>query len=122
VYSSKDEAGEEEELKQENRKAIKEKPLIYLKDVNARHLLDEGNETTAQTGRGSKYDRIAYGGEQKKGLEALLEAQKELIGDDDDDDDLFQVKPKVGAGADRHKKLGAQGFDPWSSETRREGR
>ncbi|RCV15202.1 hypothetical protein SETIT_3G039400v2 [Setaria italica] len=91
---------EEEELKQEKRKVNKEKPL-YLKDVNARHLLDEGTEATAQTGRSSKYDRIAYHGQQKKGLEAFLQAQKEVLGDGDDDD-LFQVKPKVGAGDDDH--------------------
>ncbi|RLN28209.1 hypothetical protein C2845_PM05G33840 [Panicum miliaceum] len=98
VYSSEEEGGEEkkEESKQK-KKAKKEKPL-YLKDVNARHLLEEGPEFTAQTSRSSRYDRIAYDEQQKKGLEAFLEAEKEVLGDDDDD--LFHEKPKAGAGAD----------------------
>ncbi|XP_062231712.1 calcium-dependent protein kinase 1 [Phragmites australis] len=98
VYSSssEDEAGEEEESKQG--KAKKEKPL-YLKDVNARHLLEEGPEFGAQNNRSSKYDRIAYDEHQKKGLEAFLEAEKKVFGDgNDDDDELFHQKPKGGAG------------------------
>ncbi|CAN6337241.1 unnamed protein product [Urochloa humidicola] len=105
VYSSEEEGGEEkeeekeEESKQE-KKAKKEKPL-YLKDVNARHLLEEGPEFAAQTSRSSRYDRIAYDEQQKKGLDAFLEAQKEVLGnDDDDDDDFFHEKPKARAGAD----------------------
>jgi len=100
VYSEEEEGEEEkkEEPKQK-KKAKKEKPL-YLKDVNARHLLEEGPEFTAQTSRSSRYDRIAYNEQQKKGLQAFLEAEKEVLGDDDDDDDLFHEKPKAGAGAD----------------------
>jgi protein KRI1 len=99
VYSSEDEGEEEKEGEsKKKKKAKKEKPL-YLKDVNARHLIEEGPEFTAQTSRSSRYDRIAYDEEQKKGLEAFLEAQKEVLGDDDDDDDLFHEKPKVGAAA-----------------------
>ncbi|OEL30076.1 hypothetical protein BAE44_0008906 [Dichanthelium oligosanthes] len=104
VYSSEEEGGEDEEKEKEEeskqkKKAKKEKPL-YLKDVNARHLLEEGPEFTAQTSRSSRYDRIAYDEQQKKGLEAFLEAQKEVLGDDDDDDDLFHEKPKARAGTD----------------------
>ncbi|KAG2618476.1 hypothetical protein PVAP13_3NG079609 [Panicum virgatum] len=100
VYSEEEEGEEEkkEEPKQK-KKAKKEKPL-YLKDVNARHLLEEGPEFTSQTSRSSRYDRIAYNEQQKKGLQAFLEAEKEVLGDDDDDDDLFHEKPKAGAGAD----------------------
>ncbi|KAL6609751.1 hypothetical protein ACP70R_039720 [Stipagrostis hirtigluma subsp. patula] len=98
VYSSssEDEAGEEEEPKKV--KAKKEKPL-YLKDVNARDLLEEGPQFAAQTSRSSKYERIAYDEQQKKGLEAFLEAEKKVVGNDDDDDDLFMEKPKGGTGA-----------------------
>lgn len=108
VYSSEEEGGEEgedakkqEESKQEKEKTKKEKPL-YLKDVNARHLLEEGPEFAAQPSRSSsKFERIAYDEQQKKGLEAFLEAQKEALGDGGDDDgDLFQVKEKARAGAD----------------------
>ncbi|RCV17161.1 hypothetical protein SETIT_3G197400v2 [Setaria italica] len=99
VYSSEEEGGEKKEGEsKKKKKAKKEKPL-YLKDVNARHLLEEGPEFTAQTSRSSRYDRIAYDEQQKKGLEAFLEAQKEVLGDDDDDD-LFHEKPKAGAAAD----------------------
>ncbi|KAL6841232.1 hypothetical protein ACP4OV_028750 [Aristida adscensionis] len=102
VYSSSsedEEAGEEEEPKQGG-KAKKERPL-YLKDVNARDLLEEGPEFAARSSRSSKYDRIAYDEQQKKGLEAFLEADKKVLGDDDDDDDddLFVEKPKRGAAA-----------------------
>ncbi|EER90367.1 hypothetical protein BDA96_10G336700 [Sorghum bicolor] len=94
-----EDAEKEEESKQGKKKTKKEKPL-YLKDVNARHLLEEGPEFAAQASRSSsKFERIAYDEQQKKGLEAFLEAQKEVLGDDDDDN-LFQVKPKVRAGAD----------------------
>ncbi|KAG0539236.1 LOW QUALITY PROTEIN: hypothetical protein BDA96_03G305200 [Sorghum bicolor] len=93
-------AEKEEEFKQGKKKAKKEKPL-YLKDVNARHLLEEGPEFAAQASRSSsKFERISYDEQQKKGLEAFLEAQKEVLRGDDDDDDLFQVKPKARAGAD----------------------
>jgi len=95
-----EDAEKEEESKQEKKKTKKEKPM-YLKDVNARHLLEEGPEFAAQSSRSSsKFERIAYDEQQKKGLEAFLEAQKEVLGDGDDDDDLFQVKPKARAGAD----------------------
>ncbi|CAD6338947.1 unnamed protein product [Miscanthus lutarioriparius] len=71
------------------------------KDVNARHLLEEGPEFAAQASRSSsKFERIVYDEQQKKGLEAFLEAQKEVLGDDDGNDDLFKVKPKARAGAD----------------------
>ncbi|CAL4901390.1 unnamed protein product [Urochloa decumbens] len=104
VYSSEEEeeGGDDEEEKEEEskqkKKAKKEKPL-YLKDINARHLLEEGPEFAAQTSRSSRYDRIAYDEQQKKGLDAFLEAQKEVLGDDDDDD-FFHEKPKAGAGTD----------------------
>ncbi|KAJ1264445.1 hypothetical protein BS78_08G001700 [Paspalum vaginatum] len=111
VYSSDEDGEEEKEKKREEEpKAKKEKPL-YLKDVNARHLLEEGPEFAAQTSRSSsKYDRIAYDEQQKKGLEAFLEAQKEVLGSDDDDgggDEFFRAKPKAeeAAAEDDEEKL-----------------
>ncbi|KAF8719416.1 hypothetical protein HU200_024129 [Digitaria exilis] len=121
VFSSDEEEGgkdgeEKEEESRKKKKVKKEKPL-YLKDVNYQHLVEEGPEFAAQTSRSSRYDRIAYDEQQKKGLEAFLEAQKEVL-DDDDDDDLFHEKPKAGAGADdeedeeeKHRKeLGVEVF------------
>jgi hypothetical protein len=92
VYSSSED--EEDEGKPKQGKARKEKPL-YLKDVNARHLLEEGPDFVEQPTRSSKYDRIAYDEQQKKGLQAFLDAQKEVIGDEDD---FFHEKPKGAAG------------------------
>ncbi|KAK3135231.1 hypothetical protein QOZ80_5BG0416370 [Eleusine coracana subsp. coracana] len=99
VYSSSSEdEADDEEQEPEQGKAKKEKPL-YLKDVNARHLLEEGPEFGEQPTRSSKYDRIAYDEQQKKGLQAFLEAQKEVLGDDDEDD-FFHEKPKAVAGGE----------------------
>uniref|UniRef100_A0ACD5TGA6 Uncharacterized protein n=1 Tax=Avena sativa TaxID=4498 RepID=A0ACD5TGA6_AVESA len=99
VYSSsedEDEADEEGEPKEG--KAKKERPL-YLKDVNAQHLLEEGPEFAAQTGRGNKYDRIAYDERQREGLKEFLEAEKKELGDGDgDEDDLFMEKQADGDG------------------------
>ncbi|CAM0954913.1 unnamed protein product [Alopecurus aequalis] len=102
VYSDssedEDEAGEEGEPKQG--KAKKERPM-YLKDVNAQHLLEEGPEFAAQTGRGSKYDRIAYDERQREGLKEFLEAEKKALGDGDgEEDDLFMEKQTDGDGGE----------------------
>uniref|UniRef100_A0A0E0L440 Kri1-like C-terminal domain-containing protein n=1 Tax=Oryza punctata TaxID=4537 RepID=A0A0E0L440_ORYPU len=107
MYSSSSESDADEEGKKPKKK---ERPL-YLKDVNARHLLEEGPEFAAQTSHGgqssSKYDKIAYDEQQRKGLEAFLKAEKAALGNgdgdggEDDDDDLFQVKPKGGDGGDK---------------------
>uniref|UniRef100_A0ACD5VQ98 Uncharacterized protein n=1 Tax=Avena sativa TaxID=4498 RepID=A0ACD5VQ98_AVESA len=105
VYSSssEDEDEDEDEAGAEGEpegKAKKERPL-YLKDVNAQHLLEEGPEFAAQIGRGSKYDRIAYDERQKEGLKEFLEAEKKALGDGDgDDDDLFMEKQADGDGGD----------------------
>ncbi|XP_037419627.1 calcium-dependent protein kinase 1-like [Triticum dicoccoides] len=101
VYSSssedEDEDGAEGEPK-EGKKAKKERPL-YLKDVNAQHLLEEGPEFAAQAGRGSKYDRIAYNELQRDGLKEFLEAEKKALGDgDDEEEDLFKAKQAEGDG------------------------
>ncbi|XP_048543156.1 protein kri1 [Triticum urartu] len=102
VYSSsedEDEDGAEGEPK-EGKKAKKERPL-YLKDVNAQHLLEEGPEFAAQAGRGSKYDRIAYNELQREGLKEFLEAEKKALGDgDDEEEDLFKAKQAEGDGGD----------------------
>ncbi|KAF6985255.1 hypothetical protein CFC21_003146 [Triticum aestivum] len=103
VYSSssedEDEDGAEGEPK-EGKKAKKERPL-YLKDVNAQHLLEEGPEFAAQAGRGSKYDRIAYNELQRDGLKEFLEAEKKALGDgDDEEEDLFKAKQAEGDGGD----------------------
>ncbi|TVU19921.1 hypothetical protein EJB05_36103, partial [Eragrostis curvula] len=98
--SSEDEDGEEEEPKQG--KAKKEKPL-YLKDVNARHLLEEGPEFGEQSTRSSKYDRIAYDEHQKKGLQAFLEAQNE-VSVDEEEEDFFREKPKDTAGDEEEEE------------------
>uniref|UniRef100_A0A0D9WHZ5 Kri1-like C-terminal domain-containing protein n=1 Tax=Leersia perrieri TaxID=77586 RepID=A0A0D9WHZ5_9ORYZ len=102
--SSSDDEKEGEKPKEEKRKKKKEKPL-YLKDVNARHLLEEGPESAAGSshgdGRSSKYEKIAYDEQQRKGLEEFLKAEKAEFGDGDgDEDDLFQVKPKKKKGGD----------------------
>ncbi|KAF6990748.1 hypothetical protein CFC21_007910 [Triticum aestivum] len=84
----------------EGKKAKKERPL-YLKDVNAQHLIEEGPEFAAQTGRGSKYDRIAYNELQREGLKEFLEAEKKALGDgDDEEDDLFKAKQAEGDDGD----------------------
>jgi protein KRI1 len=98
LFSSEDEE-HEREPKQGN--ARKEKPL-YLKDVNARYLLEEGPEFGEQPTRSSKYGRIAYDEQQKKGLHAFLDAQKDVIGDDDEDD-FFHEKTKDEAGDQNEK-------------------
>lgn len=96
--SSEDEAGAEGEPKEG--KAKKERPL-YLKDVNAQHLLEEGPEFAAQTGRGNKYDRIAYDERQREGLKEFLEAEKKEVGDGDgEEDDLFMAKKTGGDGGE----------------------
>ncbi|KAI4963344.1 hypothetical protein ZWY2020_014997 [Hordeum vulgare] len=103
VYSSssEDEDDDAEGEPKEGKKAKKERPL-YLKDVNAQHLLEEGPEFAAQTGRGSKYDRIAYDERQREGLKEFLEAEKKALGDGDgeEDDDLFMAKQADGDGDD----------------------
>ncbi|KAF0923430.1 hypothetical protein E2562_006331 [Oryza meyeriana var. granulata] len=105
LYSSSESEADEEEPKEGKKPKKKERPL-YLKDVNARHLLEEGPEFAAQTSHGchsSKYDKIAYDEQQRKGLEAFLEAEKAALGNDDggEDDDLFHVKPKGGDDGDK---------------------
>uniref|UniRef100_A0ACD5VZJ9 Uncharacterized protein n=1 Tax=Avena sativa TaxID=4498 RepID=A0ACD5VZJ9_AVESA len=99
VYSSEDE--DEDEAGAEGEGKAKKERLLYLKDVNAQHLLEEGPEFAAQTVRGSKYDRIAYDERQREGLKEFLEAEKKALGDGDgDDDDLFIEKQTDGDDGD----------------------
>ncbi|KAG8039336.1 hypothetical protein GUJ93_ZPchr0039g14207 [Zizania palustris] len=99
--SSEGEADEEQPKEGKREKKKKERPM-YLKDVNARHLLEEGPEFAAQTNRSSKYEKIAYDEHQRKGLEAFLEAEKVALGTGDyEDDDLFHAKPKDGDDGDK---------------------
>ncbi|KAG6530038.1 protein KRI1 homolog [Zingiber officinale] len=85
IYSS----DEEERGK---RRAVKERPL-YLKDVNARHLIEEGPEFEDEP---LKYNSKVYNEEQAEGIKAFLEAEKVAFASVDEEDDILKVKEKPG--------------------------
>lgn len=89
VYSSDEEDDDEDE---KPRAAKKERPL-YLKDVNARHLIEEGPEFEEKP---LKYDSKVYNKEQAEGVKAFLEAEKAAFAYVDDEDDILKVKEKAG--------------------------
>ncbi|KAJ6806415.1 protein KRI1-like protein [Iris pallida] len=85
-----DSDAEEEEKKEKPKK--KERPM-YLKDVNAKHLMEEGPEF------GLKHDRKIYNKDQVADIKAFLEAEKAAFGaDDDDGEDLIKEKDRKGDG------------------------
>lgn len=93
IYSSdeeEDENGDDETAKR--RAAKKERPL-YLKDVNARHLIEEGPEFEDEP---LKYDSKVYNEEQAEGIKAFLEADKAAFASLDEEDDILKVKEKPG--------------------------
>ncbi|KAL2587510.1 hypothetical protein AAZX31_13G127200 [Glycine max] len=82
------EGGEKEKVKSKDKKG--EKPM-YLKDVVAKHLIEEG----ADFGFVSKDGKKTYGDEQEELKKAFLEAV-EREGLEDGEEDFFIVKEKVG--------------------------
>ncbi|KAJ6795014.1 protein KRI1-like protein [Iris pallida] len=80
---------EESESEAEEKQPRKERPL-YLKDVNAKHLLEEGPEF------GLKHDRKIYNKDQAADIKAFLEAEKAAFGADDDGEDLIKEKDRNG--------------------------
>ncbi|XP_078174984.1 KRR1 family protein [Carex rostrata] len=100
-YESEEEGDEkegDEKLKKEEKKGKKkkEKPM-YLKDVVARDLLENGPEFAGEEEITEKYSKKLYNKEQKADLEAFLSAEKEAFGSDDEEsDDLFKKKERKG--------------------------
>ncbi|KAJ4751238.1 Protein KRI1 [Rhynchospora pubera] len=102
LYESEGEGDDEEgdkKMKKEGKKGKKkkEKPM-YLKDVVARDLLENGPEFAGEEEITEKYSKKLYNEEQKAGLQAFLEADKEAFGSDDNEesDDLFKAKERKG--------------------------
>ncbi|XP_020578547.1 protein KRI1 homolog [Phalaenopsis equestris] len=85
--------GEEEEEDKKSGVTKKAKPL-YLKDVMARQLMEEGPEFEEEP---LKKNPKVYSREQVEGLKAFLEAEKEAFGSVvDDDDDGMIIEQKKG--------------------------
>uniref|UniRef100_A0A0R0GUW0 Kri1-like C-terminal domain-containing protein n=1 Tax=Glycine max TaxID=3847 RepID=A0A0R0GUW0_SOYBN len=84
------EGGEKEKVKSKDKKG--EKPM-YLKDVVAKHLIEEGADF--DKGFVSKDGKKTYGDEQEELKKAFLEAV-EREGLEDGEEDFFIVKEKVG--------------------------
>lgn len=79
---------------------LEKKKKMYLKDVVARHLIEEGPEFTNKDGDdiGNK-KKLSYNEEQEEIRMAFLDAV-EANGGEDDGGDLFQVKEKERVGED----------------------
>ncbi|WOL10342.1 hypothetical protein Cni_G19097 [Canna indica] len=95
IYSSDDDDGDEEGVEAEGgkpRTGKKEKPL-YLKDVNAQHLIEEGPEFGDKP---LKYASKVYNKDQAEGIKAFLEAEKAAFDSLDNEDDILNVKEKAG--------------------------
>jgi protein KRI1 len=96
-YESEEEEDDKEgDKKPKKGKKKKEKPM-YLKDVVARDLLENGAEFAGEEEITEKYSKKMYNEEQKVGLEAFMKAEKETFGSDDEEsDDLFKKKERKG--------------------------
>ncbi|XP_072953569.1 uncharacterized protein [Typha angustifolia] len=81
IYPSDEDDDESEESNK--LKGAKKERALYLKDVMAQHLIEEGPEFGETS---VKYDRKVYNKEQEEGLKAFLQADKEAFGSDEDGD------------------------------------
>lgn len=90
LFESSSEDEEEEDEHKKSKATKKVKPL-YLKDVMARQLMEEGPEFEEEP---LKKNPKVYSREQVEGLKAFLEAEKEAFGSDNDDDDDVIIKQK----------------------------
>ncbi|KAG0479993.1 hypothetical protein HPP92_010624 [Vanilla planifolia] len=87
LFSSSSDDEEEEEKRP---KDLKKKKPLYLKDLMARQLMEEGPEFD---GEPLKENPFVYNREQAEGIKALLEAEKEAF-DANGDDDIIKLKEK----------------------------
>ncbi|OVA17669.1 KRR1 interacting protein 1 [Macleaya cordata] len=93
LFESEDEDEEESQEGEENHKSAKEKPM-YLKDVVAKQLIEEGPEFEENE---SKLGVKSYSEEQDEFRKAFLNAAETAFDDDDDDEgDLLMEKKKQG--------------------------
>ncbi|XP_020113816.1 protein KRI1 homolog [Ananas comosus] len=97
IYSSSNDDDDEEDAAGDSKPkaaaAAKNKKTkdrqMYLKDVNAQHLIEEGPEFVEK--RVSSNPKV-YNKEQQEGLKAFLEAEKAAFGADDNDGDIIKEK------------------------------
>ncbi|KAI0504914.1 hypothetical protein KFK09_015871 [Dendrobium nobile] len=80
---------EEEEAEENKSKATKKMKPLYLKDVMARQLIEEGPEFEEEP---LQKNPKVYSREQVEGLKAFLQAEKEAFGSDDDHDVIIEQK------------------------------
>lgn len=105
-----DKEGDKKSKKEETKgKKKKEKPM-YLKDIVARDLLENGPEFAGEEEITEKYSKRMYNEEQKAGLEAFMKAEKEALGSDNEEsDDIFKKKERKGEDdEDDEKVLGVE--------------
>jgi protein KRI1 len=107
-YESEDEEDDKDGDKKPKKdekygKKKKEKPM-YLKDVVARDLLENGPEFAGEEEITEKFSKRMYNEEQKAGLEAFLKADKEAFGSDEESNDLFKKKESHGEEAEDDEK------------------
>ncbi|XVF82640.1 hypothetical protein PTKIN_Ptkin16aG0065300 [Pterospermum kingtungense] len=93
LFESDDDSTKEEEKSEQ--KEQKDKKAMYLKDVNAKHLIEEGPDFQEQHAVVQQKMKIkSYDEEQEEIKKALLDAEKEV--DNEDDGDFLKLKEKRG--------------------------
>ncbi|GLT36871.1 hypothetical protein SLA2020_112190 [Shorea laevis] len=91
LFESDDDESSEQEGEQKEKK---EKKAVYLKDVVAKQLIEEGPEFEEEdSDYEQKKKKKSYGEEQEEIKKAFLDAAQEVDGDDDGDD-FLRVKKK----------------------------
>ncbi|XP_010513238.1 PREDICTED: protein KRI1 homolog [Camelina sativa] len=91
-FYESDESSEGDEKKKKKKKKEKKKKKMYLKDVQAQHLLEEGPEFVEE----DEERKVTTYAERQRELRKAVTDALETGEDESDDDDLFRVVEKEG--------------------------
>ncbi|KAJ0078538.1 hypothetical protein Patl1_24029 [Pistacia atlantica] len=99
LFESESDGGEEEEEESENdEEGKKKKKAMYLKDVMAKHLIEEGpefeDEEEEEESGEKKRKKKSYSEEQEEIRKEFLNAVNEAEGNEEDDDGFLKEKKK----------------------------
>ncbi|OMO52736.1 KRR1 interacting protein 1 [Corchorus capsularis] len=101
--SDDDESSKQEE--ETEQKEMKDKKAVYLKDVVAKHLIEEGPDFQDQDAIVDQKMKVkSYGEEQEEIKKAFLDAAQEV--DDEEDGDFLRVKEKKGNDEEEKEDIG----------------
>lgn len=100
----------DEDVEDKQPKAAKKEKPLYLKDVMAQHLIEEGPEFGEKP---LKSNPKVYNKEQEEGLRAFLDAAEEEEAGSEDDGDIIKAKETAAEEVDEDAKVRSKRLDDY---------